>query len=80
MNNFSGQPYYSAAYHPNGRDIVTGSDGRAVVWQAREGSRVMNLKHASGVAVRAVAVSPNGKFIALAGEVGIGRIWEVNID
>jgi len=79
VQNFAGQPYYSAAYHPNGRDIVTGGDGRAVIWQAREGTRVMNLKHASGVAVRGVAVSPNGKYIALAGEDGIGRIWEVDI-
>jgi WD40 repeat protein len=80
VQNFAGQPFYSAAYHPNGRDIVTGGDGRAVVWQAREGSRVMSLKHASGVAVRAVAVSPNGRYIALAGEDGIARVWEVHIE
>jgi len=79
VQEFTGQTFYSAAYHPNGRDIVTGGDGRAVVWQAREGNRIMNLKHASGVAVRSVAVSPNGKYIALAGEDGIGRIWEVDI-
>jgi len=80
IQNFGGQVFHAAAFSPNGRYIVTGGDGRAVIWVAGEGTRVMTVRHASGDAVRSVDFHSSGRYVALAGEDGTARIWEVELE
>lgn len=79
IQNFSGQAFYAAAFSPNARHIITGNDSRASIWVAATGERVMNVRHASNSAVRSVDFSPNGKWVVLAGEDGVARLWEVKL-
>ncbi len=80
IQNFGGQSFHAAAFSPNGKFIVTGSDGRAVIWIAGEGTRIMGVRHSSGDAVRSVDFHPSGRYVALAGEDGTARIWEVELE
>jgi WD40 repeat protein len=80
IQNFEGQPFHAAAFSPNGKYILTGEDGRAVIWIAGEGTRVMAVRHASGDAVRSVDFHSSGRYVALAGEDGTARIWEVELE
>lgn len=77
VRNFSGQGFYSAVFSPNGGFIMTGNDGRAVIWEVSSGKRMMVLKHTSGMPVRGVCVHPHGKFVAMGGEDNVARIWQV---
>jgi WD40 repeat protein len=80
VQDFGGQPFHAAAFSPNGRHIVTGVDGRGLIWDIKEGKRVMTLRHASGDAVRSVAFHKSGRYVALAGEDGSARIFEVELE
>ena len=80
LQNFAGgQAYYAAAFHPSGRYIVTGNDGRAHIWAASEGKRVMTVRHVSETAVRSVDFHRNRTYVVLAGEDGTARIWEIQL-
>ena len=79
LRNIAGNYFYSAGFSPDGKFIVTGNDGRAIIWKIPGGQNTLVLKHASGAAVRSVSFSPNGKYVALGGEDNVVRIWEVNI-
>ncbi len=80
IQNFGGQAFHAVAFSPNGKYIVTGGDGRAVIWAAREGTRVMAVRHVSGDAVRSVDFHISGRYVALAGEDGTARIFEVELE
>ncbi len=56
---------YSTAYHPDGRHVVSGSwDGTARIWDTTAGKQVGELPHPADARVCAVAVHPNGKWVA----------------
>ena len=52
----------------------------SVIWVAGEGTRVMALGHAADGAVRSVDFHSSGRYVALAGEDGTARIWEVELE
>jgi WD40 repeat protein len=80
QNLTGGLAHHSAAFHPNGRYVVTGNDGRASIWSAAEGKRVLTVRHVSETPVRSVDFHRNGRFVVLAGEDGVARIWEVDLE
>jgi WD40 repeat protein len=59
----------SAAVSPDGSYVVTGSaDGRVRVWDRRTGQLIRTSREKHGDWVWAVAVSPDGQYIASAGD------------
>lgn len=79
VKNFGGRAFYSAAFSPDGKYIITGNDGQATIWKISNGKNVMNLKHSSGAAVRSACFGPKGKHIAMGGEDNTARIWEIQL-
>jgi len=69
-------PVLSAAFSPDGRHVVTGSqDGTARVWHAGTGQQTLTLKgHAGGVS--SAAFSRDGRRIVTAGHDGTARVWD----
>ncbi len=80
IQNFSGQGFHAAVFSPNGRYVLTGNDGRATIWSAQEGQSLLTVRHVSAAAVRSVDFHRNGIWVALAGEDGDARIWEVVLE
>jgi WD40 repeat protein len=50
------------------------SDESAIVWEARNGRKIARMPHDNGV--NAVAFSPNGRYLATAGNDRSARVWE----
>ncbi len=73
-------PVFSAAFHPDGRRVVTGSlDGRVRVWQlAQDGLSYAetNFSARHTKAVRKVSFSHDGRLILSSSEDGTARIWD----
>jgi WD40 repeat protein len=65
---------WSAAFSPDGREIVTTDDRNAQVWDAATGRRIHILPH--GGTVFHAAYSADGAWIATAGGDGAVRIWD----
>jgi WD40 repeat protein len=76
-----GNAYHAAGFSPDGKYVVTGNDGVAIIWKVQNGNKVATLKHSSGpAAVRTVCFSPNGKYVVTAGEDNTTIIWELNLN
>jgi WD40 repeat protein len=72
------QSVLTVAFSPNKRTLVSGSSDRSVkVWQVSSGKELRTLTGYSS-AVRAIAVSPDGKLFASGGTDGALRIREMN--
>jgi WD40 repeat protein len=80
VQTIQGMPVNSAAISSDGFFVVSGNDGRAFLWKAGNGNRIMPLDHISGSAVRAVAFSPDGKMVAMGGDDGVIRLWQVELE
>jgi WD40 repeat protein len=79
VRTFSGRVFESAAFHPNGKYIVTGNgSGVAIIWNIADGKQVLVVNH-GGDRVKAACFSPNGKFLVTAGDNNIAKIWELSI-
>ena len=80
IQTIQGMPVNSGAISADGFFVVSGNNGRAFIWKAGNGNRIMPLDHISGSAVRAVAFSPNGQLVAMGGDDGVIRLWRVNLE
>jgi len=73
-------PAESAAYSPDGRQIVTASDDKtAKVWDTHTGKELMTLKGHDGGVMSAV-YSPDGQRIVTAGADRIVQIHTTDMD
>lgn len=69
-----GDVAHSAAFFPDGRRAATGSwDGRARVWNLETGEEALSID--AGSPVNSVAVSPDGKRLAVAARGGLS-VWD----
>lgn len=61
-------------FSPDGQRIVSaGADSNAVVWSARDGTRLLTLAHPA--AVNHAEFSPDGSLLATAARDGAARLW-----
>ena len=66
---------WSAAFSPDGAQVVTTDDQSAQVWDARTAQLRLTLAH--GAPVHSAAFSPDGATLVTAGGDGVVRIWEL---
>ena len=71
-----GQPVNSAAFSPDGKRIVTGSDdATARVWDAATGVQMAALRGHQGP-VASAAFSPDGARVVTASHDATARVWD----
>ncbi len=78
LNSQENQAAFSAAWSPDGRQVITGSlDGSARIWDAESGEldRVIPA-HASNEYIHGVAWSPDGEQVATASDDDTAKIWD----
>jgi WD40 repeat protein/Flp pilus assembly protein TadD len=63
-----------AEFTPDGRRVLTASGGAARLWDVATGAEVARLSH--GKAVRAVALSPDGRRVVTVADDRTVRVWE----
>jgi WD40 repeat protein len=67
-------PVYSAAYNPDGSQIVVGSYNSASMWSTRTGKQIFEIK-GDGARYSCFAFSPDGATLITAGSSGAAKIW-----
>ena len=66
----------SAAWSPDGREVITASDDRtARLWDPGGGGQVQILR-GHGAAVKAAQFSPDGEYVLTAGADGLAQVFE----
>jgi WD40 repeat protein len=71
--NFS---YYSVAFSPDGKQVVSGSDDNTVrLWDAATGAQLQTLKGHTGW-INSVAFSPDGKQVVSGSDDNTVRPWD----
>ncbi|MHC5111460.1 MAG: protein kinase domain-containing protein [Planctomycetota bacterium] len=66
---------HAVAYHPNGNQLAGGASDGAVVWNAANGEKVLELKKQSA-GVLGLAYSPDGKRLATASPDRTVMLWD----
>jgi WD40 repeat protein len=71
-----GTRFYTAAFNPNGTEIVTSSGaGSATVWNASTGKRLTTLGYSQGATIESASFSPSGNQVVTAGYDGLASVW-----
>lgn len=71
----AGSAAYSLAFSGDGRLLAAGYDGKAVIWDLSTEHELATLRDPSSFDMRAVAFSPNAKYLATPGNPA--RLWEM---
>ena len=68
----------SAAFSPDGKKVAAIGYDRTIIWDTESGKELQRLgdRNTNSSGGSAVAFSPNGKLIAIAGNGGVSRIWD----
>jgi WD40 repeat protein len=67
----------SLAYSPDGTELVSASDDRAVIrWNTADGERISVWRHEHGDRLLPLSLSPDGALLAAAAADGAVRIWD----
>jgi WD40 repeat protein len=76
VHTLASRPASAVSVSANGSRIAVGSRRNVTVYDARSKSVLSKLEQPA--AVRAVALSPDGTTLAVAGADGVGRVWTVD--
>jgi len=75
----AGPRIHSLSFDPTGPRLVTGSTGGdAAIWAIPSGERIRHLREI-GEPVDAVAFSPNGELVVMAGRDGAAQVWNATV-
>jgi WD40 repeat protein len=66
---------YAVAFAPDGRSVVSGGEGEAMVWDLA--SRAPSASLAHGTPVRSLAFTPDGARLLTGGADGVARLWDL---
>lgn len=73
---------YEAVFHPNGRHVLTcgwftagESDTHGIRCYDRESGKLISVTAAHSAPIRALAISPNGRFVASGDHKGVIHLW-----
>ncbi len=74
------QAILALAWHPNGKELATGSaHGTVTLWDLETGLEKRRLEDASS-AVRSLTYSHDGRWLASGSDAGFVRLWDLAID
>jgi WD40 repeat protein len=67
----------SLAFNPEGTLVVSGSYREVKLWRRQKSGQTLSVANADTNAVNAIAVSPDGKWLATAGADDLVKLWEL---
>ncbi len=67
-------PVHSVELSPDGRHVLTGGDGGAIVWDVATTTQLARLGPSP---VRLAAYAPDGGRVVTAGDDGVARVWDL---
>ncbi len=66
---------YALVFHPQTHELISAGDDRRIVFWSPSGEKLSEWTTTDSI--KALAISPNGKYLATGGADGIIRVWEI---